>query len=190
MMNLNYRLILASKSPRRQALLKSLDLDFEVKTREVDETYPSDLAPLDVAEYLAKKKSNAFGGLQEGALLITSDTTVVVDSKILGKAENRDEAISMIQSLSGRTHEVASGVCLRATDKLLSFTEITKVSFDVLNYDTISYYVDNYKPYDKAGAYGIQEWIGMIGINKVEGDYYNVMGLPLNRLYKELLKFK
>lgn len=190
MMNLNYRLILASKSPRRQALLKSLDLDFEVKIREVDESFPSDLPPLDVAEHLAVKKSNAFGELQEDILLITSDTTVVVDSEILGKAEHKEEAISMIRSLSGRTHKVASGVCLRTARKVLSFTEITKVSFDPLSYDTIAYYIDNYKPYDKAGAYGIQEWIGMMGINKIEGDYYNVMGLPLNRLYNELSKFK
>ncbi|WP_317039325.1 Maf family nucleotide pyrophosphatase [Roseivirga sp. 4D4] len=171
-------------------MLKSLDLDFEVKTREVDETYPSDIAPLDVAEYLARKKSDAFGELQEDALLITSDTTVVVDSTILGKAEDREEAISMIQSLSGRTHKVASGVCLRTREKFLSFTEITKVTFDVLSAESISYYIEKYQPYDKAGAYGIQEWIGMIGINKIEGDYYNVMGLPVNRLYKELSNFK
>lgn len=189
-MNLNYRLILASKSPRRQALLKSLDLDFEIRVKSVDESFPVTIELLKVAEYLAGKKSKAFGVLETDELVITSDTTVVIDSKILGKADNRAEAISMIESLSGKTHQVATGVCLRTSKREVCFTEVTDVTFDQLSTEDISYYIDTYKPYDKAGAYGIQEWIGMVGINKIEGDYYNVMGLPLNRLYKELKSFQ
>ncbi|MBO3698421.1 Maf family nucleotide pyrophosphatase [Roseivirga sp. E12] len=189
-MNLNYHLILASKSPRRQELLKSLGLEFEISVKEVDESFPPDLTCLEVAEYLARKKSHAFGTLKSKVLVITSDTTVIVDSEILGKAKNKTEATSMIKALSGRTHQVATGVCLRTQNKEVSFTEITSVTFDSLSDEMISYYIERYKPFDKAGAYGIQEWIGMIGINKIEGDYYNVMGLPLNRLYKELRQFK
>lgn len=188
-MSLNYRLILASNSPRRQALLKSLDLDFEVKVKSIDESYPSNLPSKEVAEYLACKKSDAFGTIEAGSLVITSDTTVVVDKMILSKAKDKEEASNMLQTLSNRTHEVVTGVCLRTASQTKSFTETTSVTFDELNQDTIEYYIHTYKPYDKAGAYGIQEWIGMIGIKKIEGDYYNVMGLPLNRLHKELLTF-
>jgi len=190
MMNLKYRLILASKSPRRQALLKSLDLDFEVRLKPIDESFPDTLEPLEVAEYLALKKSDAIGEIVADELVITSDTTVVIDSKILEKADNRTEALSMIESLSGRTHQVATGVCLRTNERKISFTEITAVTFDQLSPEDINYYINSYKPYDKAGAYGIQEWLGMIGISKIEEDYYNVMGLPLNRLYKELKSFQ
>lgn len=189
-MNLSYRLILASKSPRRQALLKSLDLDFEVRVKSIDESFPGTLEPLKVAEFLARKKSQAFGELEIDELVITSDTTVLINSKILGKANSKEEAISMLESLSGKTHQVATGVCLRTSRLEVSFTEVTKVTFDQLNTEDITYYIDVYKPYDKAGAYGIQEWIGMVGINKIEGDYYNVMGLPLNRLHKELKRFQ
>lgn len=189
-MNLNYRLILASKSPRRQALLKSLDLDFEVRIKPIDESFPATIEPLEVAEYLALKKSHAFGELETDELVITSDTTVVIDSEILGKAKSKAEALSMIGRLSGKTHQVATGVCLRTQKRTTSFTEITYVTFDQLSPEDIIYYIDSYEPYDKAGAYGIQEWIGMVGVSKIEGDYYNVMGLPLNRLYKALKSFQ
>lgn len=189
-MNLSYRLILASNSPRRQALLKSLDLDFEIRVKPIDESFPNTINTLMVAEYLALKKSHALGELETDELVITSDTTVIIGSKILGKANNRAEAISMIERLSGKTHQVATGVCLRTSKTEISFTEVTAVTFDQLNTEDIAYYIDAYKPYDKAGAYGIQEWIGMVGINRIEGDYYNVMGLPLNRLYKELKSFQ
>lgn len=189
-MNLNYRLILASKSPRRHALLKSLDLDFEVRVKSIDESFPNTLQPLKVAEFLAHKKSQAFGELEINELVITSDTTVLINSKILGKANSKKEAISMLESLSGKTHQVATGVCLRTSKREVSFTEVTDVTFDQLSNEDIAYYINAYKPYDKAGAYGIQEWVGMVGISRIDGDYYNVMGLPLNRLYKELKSFQ
>ncbi|MFY0592655.1 Maf family nucleotide pyrophosphatase [Roseivirga sp.] len=188
-MNLNYRLILASKSPRRQELLKSLDIDFEVEVKPIDESFPLSTPPLDVAEFIAKKKSNAFGRLGKTDLLLTSDTVVIVDEQILGKAANEKDAFEMISMLSDNTHKVATGVCLRTSEKTVSFTAVTRVSFDKLDSEAINYYIDTYKPYDKAGSYGIQEWIGMIGINQIEGDYYNVMGLPLNMLYKHLKEF-
>lgn len=188
-MNLKYRLILASKSPRRQELLRSLDLDFEVRVKPINESFPNTLPALEVAEYLAKQKSQAFGHLENDELVITSDTVVIVDKKILGKSSNFEEAFGMIKSLSGKTHQVATGVCLRSQEKTDCFTQVTEVSFDVLSDKLIEYYINMYQPFDKAGSYGIQEWIGMIGINKIEGDYYNVMGLPLNTLYKRLKEF-
>ncbi len=188
-MSLKYRLILASKSPRRQALLKSLDLDFEVVVKPINESFPNTLNPKEVTEYLANKKSDEFGALEIDELLITSDTTVLIGSSILEKARNQKEASTMLKQLSDKTHQVATGVCLRTRSKRVSFTQITSVTFDKLSEDQINYYIQKYQPYDKAGAYGIQEWIGMVGIKSIEGDYYNVMGLPLNRLYKELQNF-
>lgn len=188
-MNLKYRLILASKSPRRQELLRSLDFDFEVKVKTIDESFPRSLPPLEVAEYLANLKSKAFGELENDELVLTSDTVVIANKEILGKASNYAEAFSMIKSLSGKTHEVATGVCLRSQKKTESFTQVTLVTFDRLTDASIKYYIEKYQPYDKAGSYGIQEWIGMIGISKIEGDYYNVMGLPLNSLYKRLRNY-
>lgn len=188
-MNLAYRLILASKSPRRQELLRSLEVDFEIRTKEVDESFPLDLASHLVAEYLAVKKSEAFDELAINELLLTSDTTVICDSKILNKAADYTEAFSMIKMLAGKSHEVVTGVCLRTSDQKLAFSETTKVTFAELSDSEINHYIKQYKPYDKAGAYGIQEWIGMIGIEKIEGDFYNVMGLPLHRLYKAFQQF-
>lgn len=187
-MNLNYQLILASKSPRRQALLKSLDLDFVVNTMEVDESFSDEMPVREVAQYLAVKKSNAFGSLSARELLITSDTTVVLGNKIMNKPTDRQEAIEMIETLSGNAHEVVSGVCLRSAEQQVSFSETTRVFFKELSSAEIEHYVDRYKPFDKAGAYGIQEWIGMIGVEKIEGDYYNVMGLPVFQLYQHLQK--
>ena len=185
-MNLNYHLILASKSPRRQALLKSLGLDFEVRSIEADESFSPDMPVREVAAYLAQKKSKDFGPLQPGELLITADTTVVQGNDIMNKPENRQEAIGMLQRLSGGMHEVVSSICLRSEVKEVLFSENTRVFFRVLGQQEIEHYVDQYQPYDKAGAYGIQEWMGMTGIEKIEGDYYNVMGLPTQALYQHL----
>lgn len=185
-MNLNYHLILASKSPRRQDLLKSLGLEFEIRTKEVDESFASDMDVKLVARYLAEKKSTAFGELAQKELLITSDTTVVMGSVILNKPADKDEATAMLQALSGGIHKVVTGVCLRSADKTVAFSETTEVHFRDLTDEEIEHYIDHYKPMDKAGAYGIQEWIGMIGIEKIVGDYYNVMGLPTQRLYSHL----
>lgn len=185
-MNLNYHLILASKSPRRQELLRSLGLDFETRTKEVDESFPADMEVKLVAEYLAEKKSDAFGDLAQKELLITSDTTVVIGSTILNKPVDFEEAVAMLSALSGNSHEVVTGVCLRSTEKRVLFSETTEVHFRDLTDEEIAHYVNQYKPMDKAGAYGIQEWIGMIGIEKIVGDYYNVMGLPTQSLYKRM----
>lgn len=185
-MNLPYRLILGSKSPRRQELLKSLGFDFEVRVNPVDESFPADLPVNDLAEFIAKKKAEAFDSLAEDELVITSDTVVVCDGKPLAKPANTDEAKAMLQLLSGKTHQVITGVCLKSNSKVVSFSETTQVHFDDLSEEAIDYYIQKYQPFDKAGAYGIQEWIGMIGIKGIEGDYYNVMGLPMYRVYKEL----
>ena len=185
-MNFPYRLILASKSPRRKALLESLGLDFEVESNEVDESFDESLDPNGVAEFLAKKKSYGFRELSNDELLISSDTTVILNGKVLGKPADKKEAIQMITSLSNNTHQVVSGVCLRTREKEVSFSVSTTVSFDSIESSEIEHYIDQYKPFDKAGAYGIQEWIGMIGIKSIEGDYYNVVGLPVNNLYQTL----
>jgi len=185
-MNLAYHLILASKSPRRKELLNSLGLTFSIETYPVEETFHEDIHSNEVAEFLAIKKAKGFRTLQNTELLITADTTVIHEGVVLGKPENRDEAIAMISSLSDGRHEVVSGVCLKTTQKEISFSERTYVNFKPLTTEEIEYYVDQYKPFDKAGAYGIQEWIGMIGIRSIEGDYYNVVGLPLQGLYHRL----
>ncbi len=187
-MNLPYKVILASKSPRRQELLKSLELDFSIKVRSIDESFPSELDASKVAEYIAVKKSEAFNDLAEDELLLTSDTVVKVGDQILGKAESVEEAAEMLSFISGKSHEVMTGVCLKTKAKTISFSETTIVHFKQLSKAEIDHYITTYKPFDKAGAYGIQEWIGMIGITKIEGDYYNVMGLPLQKLYTVLLE--
>ena len=189
MMNLPYRLILGSKSPRRQELLKNLGFDFEVRVRPVDETFPTHLEATQMAEFIARKKAEAFDDLLASELVITSDTVVICDGRALAKPANRNDAKTMLQALSGNSHQVITAVCLKTQNKITSFSESTLVYFDVLESAEIDHYIDLYKPFDKAGAYGIQEWIGMIGIHKIEGDYYNVMGLPLHRLYKTLRSF-
>ena len=188
-MNLNYQLILASKSPRRKALLEQLSLPFKVVDLKVEETYPSDLPVTEVAEYLANLKSSAYS-LKEGELLITADTVVIINNEILGKPADEKMAIQMLQRLSGTIHQVVSGVCLKTTKKTYSFSETTEVTFSTLSKDEIEHYVQEYRPFDKAGAYGIQEWIGMIGIEQIKGDYYNVVGLPLHGLWKGLSSFQ
>jgi septum formation protein len=187
-MNFPYQLILASKSPRRQSLLKSLDLDFDVRVQEVDESYPDDILASEVPQYLAVKKADAYNLKDSNELLLTSDTVVNVDNQVLGKAKTPNECLSMLALLSGRAHEVITGVCLKSNLKKISFDETTVVHFKALSEQEMSYYIEKYNPFDKAGAYGIQEWIGMVGIERIEGDYYNVMGLPLHKLYQALQK--
>ena len=185
-----YRLILASQSPRRRELLAGSGLEFQLAERfECDESYP-DMPLTDVAEYLSRKKSDAYPvELAEADILLTADTVVIACGEILGKPHSRDEAIAMLQKLSGSTHEVATGVTLRTSTKSHSFTSVSKVRFRQLSLEEIEYYVDNYRPMDKAGSYGIQEWIGYVGIEHIDGSFYNVMGLPIQRLYCELERF-
>ena len=184
----NYRLILASASPRRRELLADCDLDFVLAEKfECEECYPADLAAEKVAEYLSQLKSNAYPHtLGEGDILLTADTVVISGDKILGKPHSEAEAVEMISLLSGATHKVVTGVTLRTTERTISFSAESLVSFRELDAEEISYYVEKYRPLDKAGAYGIQEWIGYIGIDGLEGSFYNVMGLPTQRLYQAL----
>ena len=185
-----YNLILASKSPRRQELLKGLELNFEIRTKEIEENFPPALFREEIPLYLSNLKAKAFEKeLNEKDLVITSDTIVWNENKQLGKPKDRREAIEMLQSLSGKQHEVITAVTLMTQSKSHSFYEVTKVFFKKLSLDEIEHYVDTYQPFDKAGSYGIQEWIGFVGIPKIEGDYFNVVGLPLNRLNLELEKF-
>lgn len=183
-----YNIVLASKSPRRQELLKHIGVDFTILTKDVDESYPSRLAPLEVAPFLSLKKAKAFedSELPEDFMVITADTVVIAENEILGKPKDRDDAFRMLELLSGKTHKVVTGVTVRTKDFTKTFSVMSKVTFDNLDNQEIEYYVDNYKPYDKAGAYGIQEWIGYIGVSCVEGSYFNVMGLPTRKLYMVL----
>ena len=174
-----YNFILASKSPRRQELLKSLGIDFQVKTKDVDENYPPEISPDQIPGYLAEKKAKAFANeLNNNDLLITADTIVVLNGKVLEKPDDYDHAFKMLSELSGKMHEEITGVCISSTKKPVVFSSLTNVQFKKLSEAEIDYYISNYKPFDKAGAYGIQEWIGAIGISHIEGSFYNVMGLP------------
>lgn len=184
------RFILASKSPRRQELLKQMGLDFRVVLKDVDESYPEGLNPAETALYIAEKKADAFSDFERDEAIITADTIVCIEDTILGKPQNSEEAFEMLSLLSGRKHEVITGVCLRGHTRKRSFYERTEVYFNTLSHSEINYYIENYKPFDKAGAYGIQEWIGLTGINKIIGSYSNVVGLPTQRLYEELKAFQ
>lgn len=185
-----YKVVLASKSPRRQQLLSGLGVSFEIRTKEVDESFPAHFEAAEVVRFLAEHKAEAFKEeMQANELVITSDTTVSVNDTILNKPENRAEAISMLTLLSGKTHTVATGVCLMTQQRTHTFVEQTQVTFDVLTQEEIEYYIDNFKPYDKAGSYGVQDFIGYMGVKKLDGCFFNVMGLPLNRLYHELQTF-
>ena len=186
-----YNIVLASKSPRRQELLKGIGIDFSIITKDVDESYSSNMSVYDVAPYLSIKKAKAFEEteLPDNYMVITADTVVIVNDKILGKPKDADEAREMLTMISGKKHSVITGVTVRTNDKIKTFSVVSKVSFEHLDRDEVEYYVDTFKPYDKAGAYGIQEWIGYIGVNYVEGSYFNVMGLPTQKLYKMLKTF-
>ena len=184
----DYRLILASASPRRRELLAACDLEFTLAEKfECEECYPADLVADKVAEYLSQLKSNAYPhALGEKDILLTADTVVILGDKILGKPHSEEEAVEMISSLSGATHKVVTGVTLRTAKQTISFSAESLVSFRTLEAEEVRYYVEKYRPLDKAGAYGIQEWIGYIGIEGIEGSFYNVMGLPVQRLYATL----
>lgn len=185
-----YQMILASNSPRRKELLAGLGVEYEVRTLpDIDESYPEALQGADIPLYIAKEKADAYLSiLKPGELMITADTIVWLDGKVLGKPLDREEALQMLRDMSGRTHEVFTGVCLTTTEWQRSFTAQTEVRFSKLSEEEIAYYVDQFHPMDKAGAYGVQEWIGFIGVENISGSYYNVMGLPVQRLYKELSK--
>ncbi len=183
----NYKIILASGSPRRQQFFKDFDFDFEVRLKEVEEIYPNHLKAQEITNYLAELKAKAFEGeIADNEVLVTSDTLVWLHDKALGKPKDYDDAFQILKSLSNETHEVITSVCFKTSKKTETIFEVTKVTFIELSDEAICYYLDNYKPYDKAGAYGIQEWIGLIGISKIEGSYTNVVGLPTQKVYKYL----
>ena len=185
-----YKVILASGSPRRRELMAGLGVNYEVRILpDVDESYPDTLLGEEIPLYIAKEKADAYiPMMQPNELIITADTIVWLDGKVLGKPRDREDALQMLRTMSGRTHEVFTGVCITTTDWQRSFTAQTEVRFATLSEDEIIYYVDNFKPMDKAGAYGVQEWIGFIGVENISGSYYNIMGLPVQKLYRELLK--
>ena len=185
---ITYKIILASNSPRRKELLAGIDIPFEVRVIDgIDESYPDTLPTKDIAEYISKKKSAAYRQTMAGdELVITADTIVVLGSQVMGKPKDADEACSMLRQLSGQTHQVITGVTLTTTERQISFSVETDVTFKVLSDEEIEYYVSHYRPFDKAGAYGIQEWIGHIGVTGMSGSYFNVMGLPVQRIYEAL----
>jgi septum formation protein len=185
------RLILASQSPRRQLLLKDLGMEFETMDPNVDEVYPAGLNPVQIAIYLAELKAAIFDKklLDEKTIVITADTIVSLGDEILGKPSDSKEAVVMLQKLSGRKHDVITAVCLKSKNKQIVFHTLSSVYFKILSREEIDYYVVNFQPFDKAGGYGIQEWIGYIGINRIEGSFFNVMGLPVKELYEQLLEF-
>ena len=185
----NNRIILASGSPRRQQFLKELDVDFEIQLKDIEEIYPDHLQAEEITNFLAKLKASAFVlDLDDNDILITSDTIVWLNNKALGKPKDYNDAFEMLSEMSGKTHKVITSVCLKTIDKEIVFYEETLVTFTTLSSDEIKYYLDNYEPFDKAGSYGIQEWIGLVAIEKIEGSYANVVGLPTHRLYEELMK--
>lgn len=184
-----YILILASGSPRRQQFFKDLDLDFEIRLKEIEEIYPPELKAHEITNYLAELKAGAFEGeLNPNEILITSDTIVWHNNRALGKPKDEQDAFEILKSLSNATHEVITSVCFKTNEKVEILHEITKVTFNELSDESIRYYLENYKPYDKAGSYGIQEWIGFIGVSKIEGSYANVMGMPTDKVYEYLNK--
>lgn len=186
----NYRIILASRSPRRQQLLLEMGLKFDVVIKEYTETYPEGLRGEEVAKYVSYGKAVSFKNeISDNEIVITADTIVWCNNKVLGKPVDRDDAIRILKEISGNTHEVITAVTLLTSKKDMTFSESTKVTFESLSDEDICYYVDKFNPYDKAGAYGIQEWIGIIACSHIEGSYFNVVGLPVQRLYKELKNF-
>ncbi|ATV55570.1 septum formation protein Maf [Prevotella intermedia] len=187
----DYHIILASNSPRRKELLRGLDIAFDVRVQpDIAEDYPADTVPADVATYISREKANAYKDtIAENELIITADTVVIVGNEILGKPHDDVEAKDMLHKISGRKHQVVTGVCLTTTEKQRCFSVSTDVTFKNLKEEEIDYYIETYSPLDKAGAYGIQEWIGYIGVTALEGSYFNVMGLPVQRIWEELNRF-
>jgi septum formation protein len=183
MITLKYPLILASKSPRRQQLLREAGFEFTIQTIPVKESYPENLTIPEIPVYLARKKAEALEQVVNDNIIVSADTIVTLESKILGKPESREEAQKMLNLLSAKTHFVYSGVCIAVQKEFTTFVEVTEVTFKKLYQTEINYYVQHYAPLDKAGAYGIQEWIGLTGIEKIKGSYYNVVGLPVCKLY-------
>lgn len=185
---MNIKVILASKSPRRQELLKLMNIDFRIVLKEVDESYPEGLTPIEIALHIAEKKCHAFDEMVDDEAVVTADTIVSIGDQILGKPESPEHAIAMLQTLSGRKHQVITGVCILYKQQYNLFYDISDVLFRTLTDEEITYYVEKYQPLDKAGSYGIQEWIGLVGIEKIDGSYTNVVGLPTEKLYQQLLK--
>lgn len=184
------KIILASQSPRRKQLLQWAEIDFDIVIPDTDESYPVGMSSADIAIHIARNKAEAVRESYKGNLpILAADTIVVCEKQIIGKPADRSEAISILSKLSGRNHQVITGVCILAEGKEISFSDVTDVTFNDLSAEQIEFYVDKYQPYDKAGAYAIQEWIGVIGIKKVTGDFYNVMGLPVNRVVAALRAF-
>ena len=182
-----YTIILASGSPRRHQFFKDLDLDFEIRLKEIEEIYPSELKGVEITDFLAELKASAFEGeLNPDEILVTSDTIVWHQNKALGKPKSAEEAFDMIKSMSNTTHEVFTSVCFKTNSTSTLINDVTKVTFTALSDEAILYYIENYKPYDKAGAYGAQDWIGMVAIQKIVGSYFNVMGLPIHKVYEHL----
>ncbi|MEI7508442.1 MAG: Maf-like protein [Flavobacterium sp.] len=186
-MHKKFKIILASGSPRRQQFFKDFNLDFEIRVKEVEEIYPDDLKAGAITNYLAELKAQAFEGeIADNEVVITSDTLVWLHDRALGKPKDYDEAFQILKALSHQTHEVITSVCFKTATKTETIFDVTKVTFTELSDEAIRYYLDTFKPFDKAGAYGIQEWIGLIGISKIEGSYTNVVGLPTEKVYKYL----
>lgn len=181
------KFLLASQSPRRQELLKGLDIDFEIVKIDADESYPEYLVRHEITEHISQAKSKAYTALKENEILITADTLVWLNDEVLGKPQDYEEAVEMLKAQSEATQEVFTSITIRSNQKTKTFSETTKVIFDTLTEEEIRFYLDNYKPFDKAGAYGIQEWMGYAKISRIEGCYYNVMGLPLRALYQVLM---
>ncbi len=184
-----YNLILASGSPRRQQFLKDLKLDFTIDVREIEEVYPEELKGNEITDFLAELKASAFKNLNKNDILITSDTIVWMENNAIGKPKDRNDAIKIFKKLSGKKHQVITSICIKTSNKTNIINDTTDVYFKVLSDEEIEFYIDNFHPYDKAGGYGIQDWIGYIGVEKIEGSFFNVMGLPVHKLYTELSKF-
>ena len=184
------KIVLSSNSPRRKELLGELGIDFEVRVIEgIDETYPKELSVEEVPQYIAREKARVYI-VGKDEVLLTADTVVVLGNEIMGKPHDEADAMRMLRQLSGKTHQVITGVCLKTSDKQVTFADVTDVSFADLTDEEIKYYVDNFRPLDKAGAYGIQEWIGLAGVTGINGSYFNVVGLPVHRVYAELKKLE
>lgn len=186
MFALSHPLVLASSSPRRQYLMKEAGFTFTTEKPDVDESFPPELPVDQVARYLAEKKAEYFRLTIKNEIVLTADTVVIIGNRIINKPQDRADALAMLTALSGQTHQVMTGVCILSKEKEESFDDVTDVTFQKLDQKEIAYYVDTYKPYDKAGAYGAQDWIGMVAIEKIVGSYFNVMGLPIHKVYQHL----